>query len=181
MRWRMSIVKDIDGQAEIDSAAWPGRGGHAVAREPVRRALALSQSTAIRCQRADSRSGCSGARNAERRARLHAAHRRDAEQPHSCCVLRRPPRIALDNAQRRQLDQQAASARAGDSAWRVSLPIIATLFGALVTAAVAYVGVVAPLRNQRIKKDRQERERAAKQDIEQRQCRRRSGDRATPA
>jgi hypothetical protein len=64
--------------------------------------------------------------------------------------------IELTRAQRDQAAEAARSAKTGDSLWRSLIPISATLVGALVTAVVAYLAVVMPLRAQR-EKDRLDR------------------------
>lgn len=75
--------------------------------------------------------------------------------------------IELARAQRDQLRQQIASARTADQPWRALLPALATLAGVVLTAAVAYLAIILPLKGQR-EKDLAERERAAKADVEQR-------------
>ncbi|MGI8803189.1 MAG: pentapeptide repeat-containing protein [Solirubrobacteraceae bacterium] len=76
-------------------------------------------------------------------------------------------RIQLDDAKREQAVQATASARAGESTFRVLLAPITAILGALLTALVAYIAVVLPLKAQRVK-DREERKRAAEEDIVER-------------
>lgn len=64
--------------------------------------------------------------------------------------------IALLKAQREQALRNVASQRDADRVWRVLLPGGATLIGGMLTAYVAYLAIVVPLRGQR-EKDREER------------------------
>ena len=75
--------------------------------------------------------------------------------------------IDLAQAQRDQLRQQIESARTADEPWRALLPALATVGGVVLTALVAYLAVILPLKSQR-EKDLEERKRAAEADVEQR-------------
>jgi uncharacterized protein YjbI with pentapeptide repeats len=75
--------------------------------------------------------------------------------------------IELAQAQRDQLRQQIKSARTAEEPWRALLPALATLAGVLLTAMVAYLAVILPLKSQR-EKDLEERKRAAEADVAQR-------------
>ncbi|MGB2712116.1 MAG: hypothetical protein WBC33_11450, partial [Conexibacter sp.] len=76
--------------------------------------------------------------------------------------------IQLAQAQRDEARQAAVSAHEADQPWRALLPLGVTLTGALVTALVAYLAVVAPLRTQR-EKDRDQQRDVAAEDAKHRQ------------
>jgi uncharacterized protein YjbI with pentapeptide repeats len=77
-------------------------------------------------------------------------------------------RLQLLRAERTEVLQEADSKKAADGVWRVILPVLAGLLGTLLTVFVAFLAIVLPLRTQR-RKDRTERERAARADIVQRE------------